>query len=81
MDVVEVFKEFFSEVGLIDLIFVPGLILLGVWLLRTGCGRRSLTDSAVREHNMPAYIPFVVFFIWFSFFSVGLFLVTFLPDV
>jgi membrane protease YdiL (CAAX protease family) len=81
MDVAEIIKEFFSEVGLIDLIFVPGVILLGVWLLRTGCGRRSLSDSAAREHNMPAYIPFVVFFIWFSFFSVGLFLVTFLPDV
>jgi len=81
MDVVEVFKEFFSEVGLIDLICVPGLIFLGAWLLRTGWGRRSLSDSVVREHNMPAYIPFVVFFIWFSFFSVGLFLATFLTEV
>ena len=81
MDVAEIIKEFSSEVSIIDLIFVPGLILFGVWLLRTGCGRRSLSDSAVREHNMPAYIPFVVFFIWLSFLSVGLFLATFLTEV
>jgi len=77
MDVVEVFKEIFSEVGLIDLICVPGLIFFGVWLLRTGWGRRSLSDSAVREHRMPVYVPFVVFFIWFSLFSAGLFFTTF----
>ena len=81
MDIVEVIKEIFGEVSLIDIIFVPGVILLGVWLLRTGCGRRSLSDSVVREHNMPAYIPFMVFFIWFSFFSVGLFFATFLVEV
>ena len=81
MDAVEVFKEIFGEVGLIDVIFVPGVVLFGVWLLRTGCGLRSLSGSAAREHNMPAYVPFVIFFIWLCFFSASLFLVTFLTEV
>ena len=77
MDVVEVFKEIFSEVSLIDLVLIPGLIFFGMWLLRTGWGRRSLSDSVSREHRMPAYVPFVVFFIWFSLFSAGIFFTTF----
>jgi membrane protease YdiL (CAAX protease family) len=68
MNVLEIIKDFFGEVNfamLIDfLVFLPGVLLFGIWLLKTSFGRNALADSPPRRNNMPSYLPFVPFFIW-----------------
>lgn len=45
---------------------LAGLTLFGVWLIRTSFGRRALATAKYRRNNMPVYVPFIPFFIWFG---------------
>jgi len=47
-------------------ICLAGIALLAYWLLKTSLGRTALADSMPRRNNMPLYLPFVPFFIWFG---------------
>ena len=47
-------------------ICLTGVALLAYWLLKTSLGRTALADSMPRRNNMPLYLPFVPFFIWFG---------------
>ena len=42
-----------------------GLILFGIWLLRTSWGTKALVDSPPRPNTMPLYLPLIVLFVWF----------------
>ena len=67
MNALEILKKFGSEITIIDgIIFLPGLILFGIWLLKTSFGRKALADSVPRRNNMPTYLPFILLFIWFG---------------
>jgi membrane protease YdiL (CAAX protease family) len=67
MNVLEIVKQFGSEITVTDgTILLPGVILFGVWLLKTSFGRKALADSVPRRNNMPAYLPFIALFIWFG---------------
>jgi membrane protease YdiL (CAAX protease family) len=68
MIVLEIIKDACGKVNfamLIDfLVFLPGTLLFGIWLLKTSFGRYALAGSPPRRNNMPPYLPFVPFFIW-----------------
>jgi len=46
------------------LIFVAGVAVFALWLIRTSLGRTALVDSPPRRNRMAPYLPFVPFFIW-----------------
>jgi len=46
------------------LIFVVGVAVFALWLIRTSLGRTALLDSPSRRNRMAPYLPFVPFFIW-----------------
>ena len=54
-----------SEI-IMGLVFLTGLILFGLWLLKTSLGRKALADSVPRRNNMPLYLPLIPLFIWFG---------------
>jgi len=58
-------KQFAETVTVTGVICLAGLILFGIWLLRTSWGRKALVDSAPRRNNMPLYLPFVALSVWF----------------
>jgi membrane protease YdiL (CAAX protease family) len=65
MNAIKIVKEFCSAItGTNIIVFLPGLTLLGIWLLKTSLGRKALVDSVPRRNNMPFYLPFIPFFIW-----------------
>jgi len=64
MDAAEIIKQSAVRITADDIICLAGLISLGVWLLRTSWGTRALADSAPRRNSMPAYLPFIVLFLW-----------------
>ncbi|MHC4619404.1 MAG: lysostaphin resistance A-like protein [Planctomycetota bacterium] len=65
MKVIEIIKQMGDTIGPADIIIcLPGLTLLGIWLLRTSLGRNALTDAPPRRNNMAAYLPLVPLFIW-----------------
>ena len=45
-------------------VLAAGILLFGIWLLRTSLGRNALVDSVPRRNNMPGYVPFVPLLIW-----------------
>jgi len=47
-------------------------VLLAYWLLRTSLGIGALSDSAPRRNNMPLYLPFIPFFIWYGIVSLAI---------
>lgn len=47
------------------LFFLTGLLLFGLWLLKTSLGRKALTDSSPRRNNMRPYLCLIPVFIWF----------------
>jgi membrane protease YdiL (CAAX protease family) len=47
-----------------DLIFVVGVAVFALWLIRTSLGRTALLDSPPRRNRMAPYLPFIPFFIW-----------------
>jgi membrane protease YdiL (CAAX protease family) len=65
-DFFQIIKKFCTTTTIDDVLFVTGLILLGVWLLKTSLGRNALADSRPRRNNMPLYLPFIPLFIWFG---------------
>ncbi len=83
MNALEILKKFGSEITIIDgIIFLPGLILFGIWLLKTSFGRKALADSVPRRNNMPAYLPFIPLFIWFGTVSLAITITAkLLPDL
>ena len=66
MNIPEIIKEFGSSISVTHLICLAGLILFGGWLLKTSLGRNALSDSVPRQNNMPAYLPFILLFIWWG---------------
>lgn len=54
-----------SEI-IMGLIFLAGILLFGLWLLKTSLGREALTDSMPRRNNMRPYLCLVPLFIWFG---------------
>lgn len=48
------------------LIFLAGLLLFGLWLLKTSLGREALTDSMPRRNNMRPYLCLIPLFVWFG---------------
>jgi membrane protease YdiL (CAAX protease family) len=83
MNALEILKKFGSEITIIDgIIFLPGLILFGIWLLKTSFGRKALVDSAPRRNNMPAYLPFIPLLLWFGTVSLAITITAnLLPDL
>ena len=67
MNVPEISKQFFSGITIADIIiFLPGVIIFGIWLLKTSLGRKALAESMPRRNNMPVYLPFIPLLIWFG---------------
>ncbi len=61
----EAIAEIVSKVGIIyPFICLTGPFVLGVWLLRTSLGRKSLVDSPMRRNNLPAYLALAPLFVW-----------------
>jgi len=50
---------------IMGLVFLSGLLLFGLWLLKTSLGRKALTDSMPRRNNMRPYLCLIPLFIWF----------------
>ncbi len=50
------------------LICLVGLVLFGIWLLKTSWGRNAFVDSPVRRNDMPVYVPGILLFAWFGVF-------------
>lgn len=66
MNVLDILKQFGGNITAEHLIYLTGLILLGIWLLKTSWGRKALADSPPRRNNMPLYLPFIPLLIWFG---------------
>lgn len=82
MNIPENIKEFTSSITIVDIICLTGLILFGSWLLKTSFGRKALSDSAPRRNNMPAYLPFILLFIWLGAVSLAILITEkLLPDL
>jgi membrane protease YdiL (CAAX protease family) len=83
MNALEILKQFGSEITVTDgIIFLPGVILFGIWLLKTSFGRKALADSVPRRNNMPAYLPFIPLFIWLGTVSLAITITAkLLPDL
>jgi len=72
MSASEIIRRFGSYILESDVIlFSAGIVLLGIWLVKTSLGRTALADSAPRRNNMPPYMPFMPLFIWFGAFSMA----------
>ena len=54
-----------SEI-IMGLVFLAGVLLFGLWLLKTSLGRDALADSMPRRNNMRLYLCFIPLFIWFG---------------
>jgi len=48
------------------IIVAAGLVLFGLWLLRTSWGRSALKDARSRRNDLPPYIPVLLMFVWFG---------------
>lgn len=59
-------KQLANYMTIDDVICFAGLILLGIWLLKTSWGRRALVDSVPRRNSMPLYLPFILLLTWFG---------------
>jgi len=46
------------------LIFIAGVALFALWLIRTSLGRTALLDSPPRRNRIAPWLPFVPFLIW-----------------
>lgn len=64
------------------LVCLAGLILLVIWLIKTGFGRKALADSRLRYNNVPLYLPFIPLFVWWGATVIAIALKErFLPDL
>jgi membrane protease YdiL (CAAX protease family) len=65
MNILETIKQLNGYVTIADAgILLTGILLFGIWLLRTSLGRKALAGSVPRRNNMPGYVPFIPLFIW-----------------
>ncbi len=67
MNILEIIKQFASDLTGDDILYVIGVAFLGIWLLRTAFGTKALIYSPIRRNKMPFYLPLVPFLIWFLF--------------
>jgi len=58
--------EFIRAINVEHVFYLPGLIILAYWLLKTSLGTRALADSVPRRNDMPLYMPFVPLLICFG---------------
>lgn len=54
-----------SEI-IMDVVFLAGALLFGVWLLKTSLGRNALADSMPRRNNIRPLFCLIPLFIWFG---------------
>jgi len=67
MNIFEIIKQLDNIISIPEVIIcLAGLTLLACWLLKTSLGINALADSTPRRNNMPLYLPFIPFFIWFG---------------
>ncbi len=72
MNVLEIIKEYISSIASADFyICLAGFFLLACWLLRTSLGTRALDNSVPRRNNMPLVLPFILWFVSYSFIGLG----------
>ena len=68
MTIIEIARQTTELMNPALLICLAGLILFGIWLLRTSWGRKAFVDSPVRRNDMPVYVPCILLFAWFGVF-------------
>jgi len=67
MEILEIIKQFASDLTGDDILYLIGVVFLGIWLLKTAFGTKALVYSPARRNKMPFYLPLVPFLIWFIF--------------
>ena len=73
MNPYQILEEMAGSISILDIIiFLLGLAVFVVWLLKTSCGKTSLEKSMPRRNNLPPYVPFVVMFFWFGIFALSM---------
>ncbi len=73
MNILEIIKQLNNIISMPDIIIcLPGITLLAYWLLKTSLGTNALADSVPRRNNMPLYLPFIPFLIWFGVVSLAI---------
>jgi len=50
------------EAGIIAI----GASVFGIWVAKTLCGTRALTNSVPRRNDMPVYMAFIPLFVWYG---------------
>jgi len=68
MTIIEIARQTTKLMNPALLICLVGLILFGIWLLRTSWGRKAFVDSPVHRNDMPVYVPGILLFAWFGIF-------------
>jgi membrane protease YdiL (CAAX protease family) len=62
----EIIKEVFSQANIVDLVIcTAGLLVLAIWLLRTGLCTKALINAPVRRNDMLPHLAFIPFLLWF----------------
>ena len=81
MDSGELIEKLGDTITITDVFCLVGLLLLGLWLLKTSFGKKALADSVRRRNNMPLYLPFIPLFTWYGIVTLTiLFTEKLLPD-
>jgi membrane protease YdiL (CAAX protease family) len=75
-DFFQIIKKFCTTITIDNVLCAAGLLLFGIWLLKTSLGRNALADSRPRRNNMPLYLPFIPLFIWFGTPSLAILIIT-----
>ena len=65
-EILQSIKKFAIGLTIMDLVYLVGPVLFGMWLLKTSFGVKALADSRPRRNNMPPYLPFIPLFIGFT---------------
>lgn len=65
-EILQSIKKFATGLTILDLVYLVGPVLFGMWLLKTSFGTKALVDSRPRRNNMPPYLPFIPLFIGFA---------------
>ena len=64
MNISEILRALDITITAEDVIDLIGLVLLGIWLLKTSLGTKALINSPPRRNDMPFYLPLVPLLIW-----------------
>ena len=72
LKIIDIIKQFAGNITIIEIICLAGVLLFGIWLLKTSLGRNALADSMPRRNNMPFYLPFIPLFVWLGSVSVAI---------